>query len=71
MLAFMILGGAWTFLGVVLLLGVGVVVGYTRTGSGIAQRPYGGVVGDAPGAAVPSSLGSDRFVARDYSRGTR
>jgi hypothetical protein len=42
---------------------------YSRSGSGIAQRPYRDAYGDAPGAEIPSTLGRD--TARRVTRGTR
>jgi hypothetical protein len=43
---------------------------YTRSGSAINQRPHNGAGSDAPGAAIPSTIGRD-VARRDYSRGTR
>ena len=45
---------------------------YTRSGSGISQRPYHHVYGGAPGAARAGRLGGnpDREM-RNWSRGTR
>jgi hypothetical protein len=64
-------GGTWVFLGFIVALFFAVAHGYySRTGSAINQHPYHDPHGDAPGAAVPSSLGRD-VVRRDYSRGTR
>jgi hypothetical protein len=71
MTAFVLAGGTWIFLGFVLALFFAVAHGYySRSGSAINQRPYHDEHGDAPGAAVPSSLGRD-VERRDYSRGTR
>ena len=56
-------GGAWIFLGVVLLFLVGVIIGfYTRRGSGMDLHPYRHVHGGAPGADNPvhDAGGSDR-----------
>ncbi len=56
-------GGAWIFLGVVILMVVGVVIGfYTRRGSGVDLHPYRHVHGGAPGADHPThdAGGSDR-----------
>jgi hypothetical protein len=61
-------GGAWIFLGVVILTLVGVVIGfYTRRGSGINLHPYKHVHGGAPGANHPThdAGGSDRTGARE------
>ena len=65
-------GGAWIFGAFLVIYLVGVVYGlYTRTGSAINQRPYGDIYGNAPGAAVPSSLTHDESAATRYTRGTR
>jgi hypothetical protein len=70
-LAFTLAGGTWVFLGFILLLFFAVAHGYySRSGSAINQHPYHDAHGDAPGAAVPSSLGRD-VERRDYTRGTR
>jgi hypothetical protein len=69
-----IAGGAWIFLGAILLTLVGVIIGYyTRTGSGIAESPYGKIYGGAPGARGASNvLGKDqRQRVSDWTRGTR
>lgn len=72
MLAMAIVDGAWIFLAVVVLFLLGAIHGlYTRSGSGIGQRPYGNRYGGAPGAKGPSSIGSDRFSGTNYGRGTR
>jgi hypothetical protein len=69
--AIILAGGTWVFLGFVLVLFFAVAHGYySRTGSAINQHPYHDAHGDAPGAAVPSTLGRD-VERRDYSRGTR
>ena len=68
--AFILASGTWAFLGFILALFFAVSHGYySRSGSAINQRPYGGG-GDAPGAAIPSTIGRD-VDRRDYSRGTR
>jgi hypothetical protein len=66
-------GGSFTFLAVVILFLIGTIIAlYTRTGSGINQRPYGKVYGGAPGAFGPSSLsGRDEREHTDWSHGTR
>ena len=66
-------GGAWIFLGVVVLMLVGVIIGfYTRRGSGMDLHPYRHVHGGAPGAANPvhDAGGSDRTATleRDVAR---
>ena len=61
-------GGAWIFLGVVILMVVGVVIGfYTRRGSGVDLHPYRHVHGGAPGSDHPTydAGGSDRTEARE------
>ena len=61
-------GGAWIFLGVVILMVVGVVIGfYTRRGSGIDLHPYRHVHGGAPGSDHPThdAGGSDRTEVRE------
>jgi hypothetical protein len=64
-------GGMWMFLTFLVLFFFAICHGYyTRTGSGINQRPYDGTSGDAPGAEIPSTIGRD-VARRDYSRGTR
>jgi hypothetical protein len=69
--AFILAGGTWAFLGFILALFFAVAHGYySRTGSAINQHPYHDAHGDAPGAAIPSTLGRD-VERRDYSRGTR
>jgi hypothetical protein len=66
-------GGAWIFLGVVIVMLVGVIIGfYTRRGSGMDLHPYRHVHGGAPGADVPThdAGGSDRTAAleRDVAK---
>ena len=64
-------GGMWMFLAFLVLFFFAICHGYyTRTGSGINQRPYNGTSGDAPGAEIPSTIGRD-IARREYSRGTR
>ncbi len=61
-------GGAWIFLGVVILMLVGVIIGfYTRKGSGMDQHPYRHVHGGAPGADIPAHDygGSDRTASAE------
>lgn len=63
--------GMWMFLTFLVLFFFAICHGYyTRTGSGINQRPYNGTSGDAPGAEIPSTIGRD-VARREYSRGTR
>ena len=61
-------GGAWIFLGVVVLILVGVIVGfYTLLGSGVDLHPYRHVHGGAPGADTPThdAVGSDRTATTE------
>jgi hypothetical protein len=63
-------GGSIIFGAFLVLYLLAVVHGlYSRSGSGIAQRPYRDAYGDAPGAQIPSSLGRD--IVRQVTRGTR
>ena len=63
--------GMWVFLTFLVLYFFAISHGYyTRTGSGINQRPYDSTYGDAPGAEIPSTIGRD-VARRDYSHGTR
>ena len=66
-------GGALVFAAFIVLFLLASVYGlYTRTGSGIAQRPYRHVYGGAPGAARDSRMsGSVDREIRTWSRGTR
>jgi hypothetical protein len=65
-------GGAFIFLAFIVLYTLAVTFSlYTRGGSGISQRPYGGRHGGAPGAIGPSGLTHDRVAARNLTRGTR
>jgi hypothetical protein len=66
-------GGAWIFLGVVIVLFFGVVIGfYTRRGSGVDLHPYRHVHGGAPGSDIPThdAGGSDRTaqLERDVAK---
>ncbi|HEX2086249.1 MAG TPA: hypothetical protein VHF89_11240 [Solirubrobacteraceae bacterium] len=66
-------GGALVFALFIIVFTLAVIHGlYTRTGSGIAQRPYKHVYGGAPGAARESRMSgsADRDI-RGWSRGTR
>ena len=61
-------GGAWIFLGVVILFLIGAVIAmYTRRGSGMDHHPYRHVHGGAPGADSPTHDygGSDRTAATE------
>jgi hypothetical protein len=63
-------GGTWLLLVVIIVYFIAISHGYySRTGSAINQRPHRHD-SDAPGAAIPSTLGRD-VDRRDYSRGTR
>jgi hypothetical protein len=69
-------GGAWWFLGFLIVAFFGIVFGYyTRKGSGINQRPYGNVYSaDTAAKNSPSEIsGRDKGApeARNWSRGTR
>jgi hypothetical protein len=69
--AFILGNGAWAFLLFSVVLFFAVAHGYySRSGSAINQHPYHDAHGDAPGAAIPSTIGRD-VDRRDYSRGTR
>jgi len=64
-------GGAWIFLAFIVLYAAGVVHGlYTRSGSGINQRPWGARHGEAAGARGASVLHHDESAASRYTRGT-
>ena len=71
-IAFTLAGGSTIFGIFIVVFGLSVVYGlYTRTGSGINQRPYGNVYSNAPGAKGASVLSHDESAARRYTRGTR
>ena len=54
---FALAGGAWIFLGVIILVLVGIIFGYyTIRGSGISNTPYGKVYGGAPAAKSGDTL---------------
>lgn len=64
-------GGAWIFLAFIVFYAAALVHGlYTRSGSGINQRPWGGGHGEAAGARGPSVLHHDESAASRYTRGT-
>ena len=46
---------------------------FTRTGSGMNERPYFNQYGGAPGATGPGNVSGhdERVTARDWSRGAR
>jgi hypothetical protein len=67
-------GGNATLALFVVVMFIGVVwTLFTRTGSGIAERPYFNQYGGAPGATGAGSVtGHDeRVTMRDWSRGAR
>jgi hypothetical protein len=65
-------GGAWIFLGFVVAFFFAATHGlYTRGGSAINQRPYGGQYPGQNGAKGPSVLHHDESAATRYTRGTR
>jgi hypothetical protein len=69
-------GGALIFLGVLLMLFVGVVIAlFTQHGSGVDHHPYRHVYGGAPAADLPCEdfSGSDRtsVTERDVAQGWR
>jgi hypothetical protein len=71
---FALAGGAWIFLGVILLVLVGIIFGYyTIRGSGISNTPYGKVYGGAPGAkSGDNASGKDELASqKNWSRGTK
>jgi hypothetical protein len=69
--ALILANGTWAFLAFILAMFFAVAHGYySRSGSAINQHPYHDPHGDAPGAAIPSTIGRD-IERRDYSRGTR
>ena len=63
--AFTLADGAWIFGGVIVVWLISIAYGYyTRRGSGINQRPHGGVYSQAPGAKTPSVLSHDQSAAQ-------
>ena len=72
-IAIALAGGSFIFLAAMIIVLVGVIVGYyTRIGSGINPRPYNKVYGGAPGAYGPSDVsGKDHREHVSWSRGTR
>jgi len=70
-MAIALAGGTWFFLAFVILFLLAIAHGYySLSGSAINQQPYDANGSDAPGAAIPSTIGRD-IDRRDYSRGTR
>ena len=65
-------GGSFIFLAVVILIVAGIVVGYTRRGSGIDEHPSDGLDG-APGADGRSEIsGKDQGEGSPFdTHGTR
>jgi hypothetical protein len=71
---FALAGGAWIFLGVIILVLVGIIFGYyTIRGSGISNTPYGKVYGGAPAAkSGDDASGKDELASqKNWSRGTK
>ncbi|MBA2343181.1 MAG: hypothetical protein H0V85_06980 [Thermoleophilaceae bacterium] len=69
-----VLGGSWWILAAVIVILVGLIVGFfTVKGSGISETPYGKMYGGAPGAHGKSSASGkdERASERDWSRGAR
>jgi hypothetical protein len=65
-------GGAFIFLAFVIIFTLAIIHSlYTRSGSGINQRPYGNAYTNAPGARGSSVLSHDESAATRYTRGTR
>lgn len=72
MLAYATSGGVEVFMAVVVAWGVLTLVGlFTRGGSGIEQRPWGGAGSGQAGAKGASVLDHDRVAASQLTRGTR
>ena len=70
--AITLIGGSWEFLAIIIVFGIGLIYGlYTKTGSGIAQRPYSNRWSDAPGANGASQISGKDGLAHLTSRGTR
>ena len=66
-------GGAFIFLGFVILYLIAVVYStYSQRGSAIAHRPHGKVYSGAPGAGRRATMGADRDRCQNgWSRGCR
>ena len=74
MTAIVLAGGSGIFAAFLVVMFVGVVwTLFTRTGSGISERPYFNQYGGAPGATGAGNVsGHDDLVTmRDWSRGAR
>ena len=64
--------GAWTFMGAMLVLLVGIIyAAYSRSGSGIDHHPYARRYGDAPGARRRPQISGREGIAAMSRRGTR
>lgn len=73
-MAMALAGGSWVFLGFMIVMFFGVVVGfYTVKGSGISETPYERSGSAAPAAKGPGSTSSryERERLHNWSRGTR
>lgn len=73
-MAMVVAGGSFIFLGMMLVMFFGVVIGfYTVSGSGIAERPYERSGSAAPAAKGPGSTSGayQRERLHNWSRGTR
>jgi hypothetical protein len=73
-MAMALAGGSFIFLGFMLVMFFGVVIGfYTVRGSGITETPYQRSGGGAPAAKGPGSTSSayQRERLHNWSRGTR
>ncbi len=73
-MAMALAGGSWIFLGFMVVMFFGTVVGfYTVRGSGISETPYERAGGGAAGAKRPASTSSryERERLQNWSRGTR
>ena len=69
-----LVGGSWIILGAQIVGFFAIAFGYyTVKGSGISERPYGGIYGGAPGAhGKASASGKDERVSvRNWTHGTR
>jgi hypothetical protein len=74
MTAIALAGGSWIFAGFLVVMLVGIVYTlFTRTGSGITERPYFNQYGGAPGATGAGDVSGhdERVTVRDWSRGAR
>jgi hypothetical protein len=67
-------GGSGTFAAIIVVMFFAVAWAlFTRSGSGITERPYFNQYGGAPGATGSGSVSGhdDRVTARNWSRGAR